>query len=112
MIVIADSDTFKYFRNKLKTIEQQLYEIKREVRTMAATQQELKDAITSLGIAVQADSDQDQLVITKIEDLIKKIKDSPSAPDFTQEVAALSAAITSLQGSNDKIKTELDKANA
>lgn len=76
---------------------------------MSASLQELQDAITAVGTAVTADAAQDQLVIAAIEALIAKINASPAAPDFTNEVSALSAAVTSLQGSNASIQAELDK---
>lgn len=77
---------------------------------MAATLQDLQAAITAIGQAIDADAAQDQLVIAAIEALIAKINASTSAPDFTNEVAALSAAVANLGTSNAGIQTELDKA--
>lgn len=79
---------------------------------MSATLQDLQDAITAVGVAVAADATQDQGVITAIEALIAKINASPAAPDFSNEVAALSAVISTLQSSNATVQAELDKASA
>lgn len=79
---------------------------------MAATQQELQAAITALVQAIADDKTQDQKVITIIETLIAKIQASPAAPDFTQEITALSEAITSLGTSNAAVQTELDKTTS
>lgn len=77
---------------------------------MSQTLADLQAAIVAVGDAVAADAAQDQLVITAIEALIAKINASPVAQDFSNEVQALAAAVTSLQGSNTSIQTELDKA--
>lgn len=76
---------------------------------MAQTLADLQAAITAVADAVAADAAQDQLVITAIEALIAKINANPAAPDFSNEVAALSAAVASLTASNTGIQAELDK---
>jgi hypothetical protein len=86
--------------------------IDRRIKKMAATLEELQSAITAVTDAINADAAQDQLVITAIEALIAKINASPAAPDYTNEVAALGAAVGILTSSNQGIQTELNKANA
>lgn len=76
---------------------------------MAQSLADLQAAITAVSDAVAADAAQDQMVIAAIEALIAKINESPAAQDFTNEVAALSGIVTTLQSSNEAIKTELDK---
>lgn len=77
---------------------------------MASTLADLQAAITAVADAVAEDAAQDQLVITAIEALIAKINTAPNASDFTNEVSALTGAVSSLKGSNAGIQTELDKA--
>lgn len=79
---------------------------------MSATLQDLQDAITAVGVAVAADATQDQAVITVIEALIAKLNSLPAAADYTNEVAALSSVISTLQSSNATVQAELDKASA
>jgi hypothetical protein len=74
---------------------------------MVQTLADLQAAITAIGDAVNADAAQDQLVINAIEALIAKIGTNP---DYTNEVAALGAAVGILTNSNAGIQTELDKA--
>jgi hypothetical protein len=76
---------------------------------MAQTLEDLQAAIVAVADAVAADASQDQLVIAAIETLIAKIGTSPAAADFTNEVAALGAALANLTGSNAGIQTELDR---
>lgn len=85
--------------------------IKGELTNMALSLQDLRDAITAVGVAVDQDAAQDQLVIAAIEKLIKKIEENPNAQDFTTEVAALSAVINVLKNSNTGVQTELDKVD-
>lgn len=102
-----DNFTFDHFNKRLDRIE---LRIKNMEDAMAQTLTDLQAAITAVAEAVAADAAQDQLVIAAIEALIAKINASPAAPDFTNEVAALGAAVSALVSSNTGITTELDKA--
>ena len=77
--------------------------------TMAQSLQQLQTAIAAIGTAVDNDAAQDQLVIAAIQTLIARIEASDGAKDFTNEVAALAAAASTLATSNASIQVELDK---
>ena len=109
-ILNVDYLEFKFFSEKLESIEGILNDLNKKEINMAATLEELQAAITAVSDAINQDAAQDQLVIAAIEALIAKINASPAAPDFTNEVAALGAAVGILTTSNQGIQAELDKA--
>ena len=74
---------------------------------MAQTLEDLQAAIAALGEAAAADAAQDTVVISTLQAILAKIQKNP---DFTNEVSAISSAISSLTGANAAIQTELDKA--
>lgn len=76
---------------------------------MSATLQELKDAITAISGAVDADVAQTALVVDAVNKLIAAIKASGTT-DFAEEVAALAAATSKLSSDNAAVQTAIDDA--
>lgn len=76
---------------------------------MAQTLQDLKDAITAISAAVDADVAQTALVVTAVNALIAKIEASGTT-DFAEEVAALAAATSKLSSDNTAVQEAIDKS--
>lgn len=92
---------------EIRSIERRLKNIERKLTTMAQNLQDLQAAITALGEAAAADAAQDAVIISTLKAIMAKLALNP---DYTNEVAALSAAIASITGANAQIQVELDKA--
>jgi len=99
-MLFSDVWMFLFYRRKLRSIE-------RKLNQMAQTLEDLQAAIAALGEAAAADAAQDTVVISTLQAILAKIQKNP---DFTNEVSAISSAISSLTGANAAIQTELDKA--
>lgn len=86
-----------------------LGKILKEIKKMAATLQDLKDAITEIHTAVDADLAQTAIVITKINELIAALANAGNT-DFQAEVDAVKAATAKLASDNAAVQAALDAA--
>jgi methyl-accepting chemotaxis protein len=82
----------------------------KEIKKMASTLEDLKNAIAEIGTAVDADIEQTTKVVEAVNALIKKIEDMGQATDFQAEVDALKAATAKLASDNAAVQEAIDKA--
>lgn len=100
---VSNEEAFLGVQGKL------LKKLTKEIKNMAATLQELKDAILDIGVKVDADFEQDKKVVEAINALIKKIEES-GTQDFQAEVDALKAAGEKLASDNAAVQAAIDSA--
>lgn len=93
---------------------------------MAKTQAEFNEAmarlatkVTELNDAVNADVQQVGVLITEVRELIAFIKSQPNSTDFSEQIAAVEAAIagadtarTKLQSDNADVDAAIAESNA
>ncbi len=88
-----------------------LLDLKKEIIKMAKTLAEVMTAITELGTAIDADVEQDKVVVTAVNALIEKLKNiPPGTVDLTAEVDAVLAATSKLSADNAAVQAALDSA--
>lgn len=83
--------------------------IKGELKNMAQTLADLQAAITAIGVAVDADVEQDLKVVAAINALIAKIE-TIGNPDLTAEVSGLATIAAKLAGDNAAVQAAIDAA--
>lgn len=111
--VYGDSEQTAMLRKNQKVQAEQgkvLKKIVKEIKIMAQTLQDLKDAITEIGAAVEADTAQDIKVVEAINALIAKIEQLGQGADFQAEVDALKAASSKLSSDNAAVQAAIDAA--
>jgi hypothetical protein len=82
---------------------------KMEERIMAATQQDLDNAVTALGTVLTNEDSLVSQLIAQVTALIAKVQANPSA-DFSAEVAQLNAAATDIQTQSESLQASLTAA--
>lgn len=75
---------------------------------MAENIEALNAKIAELNAAVAQDIAQVALLVTKVNDLIAIIGNTPNTPDFTAQIAAIQEAIGTIASDNPAIQAALD----